>query len=508
MAQTVIPDVQPHRHLEHRLTVSTQNQNLTKLKYAVRGRVVEKAGEIKAQLAAGNTLPFKQIIPCNIGNPHAVKQAPVTFYRQVAACCLYPELMQSNPLSSCFGGCVGAASNFPSDVKARATEYLAGTGDSGVGAYTDSNGLLVVRRQVAAFIEARDGFPADPLMISLTTGASEGVKRCLNAIIAKDNDCCMIPRPQYPLYSAAITMFNGKMQYYNCEESRDWTVTREELDKAYTEAVKERNEVRAIAVINPGNPSGSVLSLDDVKMFITFARDKEILILADEVYQENVYAEGKQFHSFKKALRQLQQASSGYESVQIVSFHSTSKGIIGECGQRGGYCEFVGFSDRTMAQFGKVAATSLSSNTLGQIFVGLMVKPPKPGEPSYALFKKETDAIFGGLKRRAKMLTAGLNSIPGITCREVQGAMYGFACVEIPQKAQELAQREGMAADEWWCLQLVDQTGIVCVPGSGFGQEPGTHHFRITILPPDSMLEDMLKRMQQFQVSILKDFAA
>merc|ERR1719277_2241352 len=94
-----------------------------------------------------------------------------------------------------------------------------------------------------------------------------------------------------------------------------------------------------------------------------------IVILADEVYQENVYAEGKTFHSFKKVVRQMQGRSDRYDAVQLISFHSTSKGLTGECGQRGGYMEMIGFSKRFQAQMTKVAATSLSSNTLGQIFV-------------------------------------------------------------------------------------------------------------------------------------------
>merc|ERR550537_630367 len=110
-------------------------------------------------------------------------------------------------------------------------------------------------------------------------------------------------------------------------------------------------------------------------MIVGFAKDRGVVILADEVYQENVYAAGKSFHSFKKVLRDLQKEDSSYAGVQLISFHSTSKGLLGECGQRGGYMEFVGFSARTLAIF-TVAATSLSSNTMGQVFCGLMVTPP------------------------------------------------------------------------------------------------------------------------------------
>jgi len=356
-------------------------------------------------------------------------------------------------------------------------------------------------------MERRDGFPADPEAIELHTGASEGVKRVIQALVSDEEDFIMIPKPQYPLYSAALTMFGGKAQYYECAEDLDWGVSAEELERSYNEASDGDGKVRAIAVINPGNPTGTVLSLEDVKVFIKFARDKHVPILADEVYQVNVYDDTKKFHSFKKVLRMLQAEDKSYDTVQLMSFHSTSKGIIGECGFRGGYTEFIGMSEQVMSLFVKVASTSLSSNTMGQIMCGLMTTPPTKGEPSYALFQKETGAIFTGLKERAGLLTEGLNAIPGISTRQIQGAMYSFAKVDIPGKAIEHAKAQGLQGDEFWCLELVQKTGIVCVPGSGFGQKAGTFHFRITILPPTPMLKDMLKRLLEFQQSFTKDWA-
>jgi alanine transaminase len=490
------PDMETGKiHQEHHMTVNSIRQDLVEMKYAVRGAVVAKAEEMKRRLQAGEQLPFKEIILCNVGNPHAVQQKPVTFYRQVLACCTYPELCE--------------APSVPVDVKVRAQEYLEATGGKSIGAYTGSTGLKVVREQIADFIERRDGFPSDPEAIALHTGASEGIKNVIQALIAKKGQSIMIPMPQYPLYSASLTMFGGTSQYYCCNEELDWSVTREELDRSYEEGTQNcKDNVRAIAVINPGNPTGSVLSLEDVKMFITFARDKGIPILADEVYQANVYTEGKKFHSFKKVLRMLQEMDDSYKAVQLISFHSASKGILGECGLRGGYTEFVGIPDDVFEMFVKVASTSLSSSTLGQICCGLMVKPPEKGQPSYDLFDKEANVIFNGMKKRAKLLTQGLNAIPGITCREIEGAMYAFAKLDIPEKAVKHAAQQKMAADEFWCLELVEKTGIVCVPGSGFGQEPGTFHFRLTILPPMNILENMLAMLKTFQMNFQKTWSS
>eukprot|EP00931_Biecheleriopsis_adriatica_P040395 TRINITY_DN23158_c0_g1_i1.p1 TRINITY_DN23158_c0_g1~~TRINITY_DN23158_c0_g1_i1.p1 ORF type:complete len:510 (-),score=96.62 TRINITY_DN23158_c0_g1_i1:59-1588(-) len=481
---------------EKKFTEAFIDKKIRVAKYAVRGAVPIRAGEIKEQLQSGkSSFPFQRLILCNIGNPHAVQQKPITFYRQVAAATLDPSLLE--------------AKVYPEDVVARAREYLAATSGAGVGAYTDSSGLMPIRKQIAKFIEKRDGFPADPTSISLTTGASEGVKRCISALITDEHCGMMIPRPQYPLYSAALTMTGGKIVYYDLFESMGWRTTREELELSMEEARAAGTTVRAICVINPGNPVGAVMSREDLAAIITFACEHKLVIMADEVYQANVYASGKEFHSMKKILRELQsKAPAQFQDAQLISFHSTSKGIIGECGQRGGYMEFVGFSAKVMAQFTKMAATSLSSGTLSQIFVGLMVTPPVEGEPSYELFQKETGDIFAGLKRRALRLTEALNRVPGIECQAIEGAMYAFPKVAIPKKALEEAQRQGRDADELWCLELLEATGVVTVPGSGFGQEPGTFHFRTTILPPDDMLEDMIVKVGAFQADFLKKYGA
>ena len=132
------------------------------------------------------------------------------------------------------------------------------------------------------------------------------------------------------------------------DEDNNWALSVDELERAYNEAL-DRCEPRAICIINPGNPTGQVLSLENMQAIIKWAHKKKLFILADEVYQDNVYAEGMKFHSFKKVAYELGNQSkqpsnlgkheikssnlcSGfpYSEMEIASFYSTSKGFMGE----------------------------------------------------------------------------------------------------------------------------------------------------------------------------------
>lgn len=263
-----------------------------------------------------------------------------------------------------------------------------------IGAYSSSNGLYAIRRAVGDFIEKRDGFPSDPDSIYLTNGASEGIARVMNAIISNDNVGVMIPVPQYPLYTATLAMLNGKAVEYYLDESEGWGMKLDELKRSLNEARSMGVDVRAFVLINPGNPTGSILSVDNLRDLIKFCRDEGLIILADEVYQENIYdSESKPFQSVKKVLMEMGGQYS--QTVELISFHSTSKGLLGECGRRGGYFECHNLDRGVMDELFKVASVSLCSNVMGQVMVLLMVDPPKEGNESYDQYLMERKQIHG-----------------------------------------------------------------------------------------------------------------
>lgn len=458
------------------------NQSLRRMEYAVRGEIVARAAEYEQRLrdGKGGELPFKSMVWANIGNPQQVGNPAVTFPRQVLALTAYPALAEGP-----------AAAAFPADAVARARKYLDEVGSTG--AYTGSQGMRTVREEVAAFIAARDGHPADPDDVFLTDGASPGAKSVVQMAVRGPADGIMVPVPQYPLYSASITACNGSMVGYYLDESRGWSTSGDELQRAYDEAAAGGVAPRVLVVINPGNPTGQCLSEEAVRGVVEFARRNNVLLLADEVYQANIYSSDTQFTSFKKAVRDL-----GADDVQLVSLHSVSKGVLGECGRRGGYFETTNIDAGVKAQMLKLASVSLCSNVDGQIMTGLMVNPPREGDESHALYRSEVDAQLASLKRRAAAVAGALNGMEGVSCQPVEGSMYAFPTVTLPPRAVEAAAAAGKAPDLHYCLELLARTGIVTVPGSGFKQRPGTFHLRTTILPLEDQIESYVRLMSEF----------
>eukprot|EP01024_Parvocaulis_polyphysoides_P067160 TRINITY_DN7970_c0_g1_i7.p1 TRINITY_DN7970_c0_g1~~TRINITY_DN7970_c0_g1_i7.p1 ORF type:complete len:506 (-),score=88.36 TRINITY_DN7970_c0_g1_i7:298-1815(-) len=476
------------------LSVDTLNPKVVDAEYAVRGAIVQRAYQIQEELKKGSgNFPFEKTIACNIGNPQSLGQPPIQFYRQVLALCDDPQLIDQ----------VEKHKLYPSDVIARAREYLAAV-PGGTGAYSKSNGADIFRKHVAEGIEARDGHPADPNKIFLVDGASAGVHQILRMLLRNLDDGVLIPIPQYPLYSACMTLYGGTLLPYYLDEQQGWGLNIKKLQETVDDARKQGKCVRALVVINPGNPTGQVLELSNQQEIIKFCKENDLILMADEVYQENIYAEGKKFYSFKKVLIEMGEMFA--YNVPLVSYHSTSKGFYGECGRRGGFMELVNFPEDVMAQLNKLVSINLCPNLNGQTCTALMMKPPKEGEPSFELYNKEKTEILESMKRRAKMLTEGLNKMEGVTCNEVQGALYAFPRITLSQKAIDVAREKGVAADFMYCMQMLEQTGVITVPGSGFGQEPGTFHFRLTILPPEKEFALLVQKLADFHKKFLDQY--
>ncbi|KAI9818771.1 MAG: hypothetical protein M1827_007591 [Pycnora praestabilis] len=482
------------------LNINNINPHVKEAKYAVRGELAVRSEEYRAQLKNGpptppdeEPLPFDKVISANIGNPQQLDQKPITFFRQVLSLLEYPPLLENEKvLRDCFG--------YKQDVIDRA-RWLTNEVHS-VGAYSASAGVPAIKNSIANFIEERDGYPSDPKDVYLSAGASSGVNTLLHIICASPNTGVLVPIPQYPLYTATLAVLNAKVVPYYLDENKGWGTDMSAIRTAYDKATSEGIDVRAIVVINPGNPTGASLSPEDVKGVLEFVAEKKLVMMADEVYQTNIF-EGK-FNSFKKGLRDLQNEKSGkFDNVELASLHSTSKGMVGECGHRGGYFELVGFDPEVVEQIYKFVSISLCAPVVGQCLVEMMVNPPKKGDPSYELYSEEYDGIFNNLKTRANALFKAFKEMEGVSCQNPQGSMYLFPTITVPTKAQEQGKKEGRKPDEFYAFRLLDATGVCVVPGSGFGQKEGTLHFRTTFLAPGT---DWVGRITNFHKDFMDEF--
>jgi glutamate--glyoxylate aminotransferase len=241
-------------------------------------------------------------------------------------------------------------------------------------------------------------FKADPDRIFLTDGASVGVRMCLNALIRDRNDAVLVPVPQYPLYSASVALYDGAFEGYLLDEAHGWSMDVAELQKTVDDAKAAGRHVRGLVFINPGNPTGQCLTQANLEDLIKFCCKNEIVLMADEVYQPNIYQDEKPFvsarcapccschrcgragmcasmHAWASAAQSLPCPVHGKTSkikldsrqlghvrgarrkaalemgepyasgLELISFHTVSKGVYGECGLRGGYFEALNIHD-------------------------------------------------------------------------------------------------------------------------------------------------------------------
>uniref|UniRef100_A0A8P0PG55 alanine transaminase n=1 Tax=Canis lupus familiaris TaxID=9615 RepID=A0A8P0PG55_CANLF len=376
------------------------------------------------------------------------------------------------------------------------------------GSYSASQGVNCIREDVAAYVTRRDGgVPADPDNIYLTTGASDGISTILKILVSgggKSRTGVLIPIPQYPLYSAVISELDAIQVNYYLDEENCWALDVNELRRAVQEA-KDHCNPKVLCIINPGNPTGQVQSRKCIEDVIHFAWEEKLFLLADEVYQDNVYSPDCRFHSFKKVLYEMGPEYSS--NVELASFHSTSKGYMGECGYRGGYMEVINLHPEIKGQLVKLLSVRLCPPVSGQAAMDIVVNPPVPGEESYEQFHREKESVLGNLAAKAKLTEDLFNQVPGIHCNPLQGAMYAFPRIFIPSRAVEAAQAHEMAPDMFYCMKLLEETGICVVPGSGFGQREGTYHFRMTILPPVEKLKTVLQKVKDFHMTFLDKYA-
>lgn len=460
------------------------NQNLIDMEYAVRGPIPLRAMDLQKK--------GRKIYACNIGNPQALEQKPISFYRQVIALLEASDNIQRERNLTKF-----AQDNtelfkesgidlISGDIIDYSQEFLHNC-RTGMGAYTESKGPAFIREAIAHFINLRDknDIGSDPESIFLTDGASDAARRILELLITGPNDGIMIPIPQYPLYSATVRRCGGIQVGYYPDEEKDWALTPDILEEAYQNAKSQGVNVKCIVIINPGNPTGAILDKNSINGVVDFVEKYDLSIIADEVYQENLY--GGSFISMASAI--------GSRNITLFSFHSISKGFTGECGHRGGYMELrnmptINYANVKLSELIlKQASVSLCSNTVGQAIVYMMVKPPKIGCEAYNTYIEEKNTILRELETKAALIKESFKQMEGLECFGKTGAMYLFPRInDLPNDITDFD----------YCMRLLEETGICTVNGGGFGQALGTSHLRIAFLPPVESITRFLPEWIRF----------
>uniref|UniRef100_A0A3P8VRQ5 alanine transaminase n=1 Tax=Cynoglossus semilaevis TaxID=244447 RepID=A0A3P8VRQ5_CYNSE len=465
------------RNREEKMSVlqnTPYGRSLKHLEYAALGG---RAYQIRKELKQGLEKPFKTVIDVSSGNLHSAGIKPLTFVRQVFAACLYPQLIKSNKL--------------PADVKQRAQALLEECAGGSVG--RDFISYLYFIHRISQFITWRDkGAASNPENIYLTPGSQwalevTNILKILVNRLASPGTGILTPVPCYSTSILSMNLLGAILVPYYLDEENGWELHVQELHRALASAKGVCNP-RAVYIINPGNPVGQVQSKKSMQEVIQFVYEKRLILLADEVYQDSIYTGNSTFYSYRKVLSEMGPPFS--DTVELASFHSVSKGFIGECGLRCGYVELVNLDPSLKDYIYKLFSKDSCAPVLGQIAMDLMTNPPQPGDPSYSLYE-----------------AVSTETLPCVSHHPVNGGAFLFPKIDLPTKAVQKAKEENLEPDTFYCYRLLEETGVYACPGSEYGQAAGSHHIRVCTLISRDVMEELLTRLSSFHRRFMKNLS-
>lgn len=298
--------------------------------------------------------------------------------------------------------------------------------------------------------------------IFVTTGASEAIDICLTALV-NDGENVLTPTPGYPLYTAISSKLRMMENPYYLNEENGWQPDIEDIKS------KINDKTRAIVLINPNNPTGSNCSKETLLQIVELAKKHDLVIFADEIYDKLLFDN-----------RELVSIAALDKDVPVITFGGLSKNYMVP-GFRIGWGIVSGDQARLkdyIEAINKILRARLSANHPEQYGIQVALE----GDQSHLTLAMEK------LHRRRDMTVDMLNAIDGISCVKPEGAFYAFPKIEIK------------GSDNHFVAELIKETGVVVVPGTGFGQVPGTNHFRVVFLPQEEKLEKAYKAIGEFFV--------
>lgn len=330
--------------------------------------------------------------------------------------------------------------------------------------YADSQGNIDLREAIVQREYEKNGVHIHAKDVYVTAGVSECINIMMGAMI-EPGDEVLVPGPGYPSYAQYIGFYEGKVVPYRMIEEEDWAPDVDMIRSRIT------NRTKAIVIINPNNPTGAVYSEKDLRQIGDLAAEYDIPVISDEIYDKIVF--DKKFFSMSRLPEDIPRVIlNGFSKVNLMP------------GWRQGYCYFIdknGLMDEIREGMMKQFRARICANVPCQEAARISLQGPQ-------------DYIFDmnrKLRERAEFTYRRFNEIPGLSTNRSHGALYSFPKVELGNT---------WGSDKDFVLDLMKETGIVMVHGSGFCQEFGQSHFRSILLPPMETLVEAYDLLEKFMI--------
>ncbi len=331
--------------------------------------------------------------------------------------------------------------------------------------YTDSKGMFAPRRAVVGYTQEKNVTGVGVDDVYLGNGASELIVMSLNALL-DNGDEVLVPAPDYPLWTAAVSLSGGNPVHYLCDEQSEWMPDIADIRRKITP------NTRAIVVINPNNPTGALYPETLLQEIVELARQHQLIVFADEIYDKTLY-DGNTHTSI----------ASLADDVLFVTFNGLSKNYRA-CGYRAGWMVVSGnkkIAGDYIVGLNMLASMRLCSNTPGQ----LAIQTALGGYQSI----KDLVAPTGRLARQRDMAYEMLSAIPGVSVVRPKAALYMF-----PRLDPKMYPIED---DQQFAYELLAEEKVLIVQGTGFNWAR-PDHFRVVFLPNSDDLSDAINRIARF----------
>ncbi len=331
--------------------------------------------------------------------------------------------------------------------------------------YTDSKGMFAPRKAVMHYTQSKNIADVGIDDIYLGNGASELIVMSMNALL-NNGDEVLVPAPDYPLWTAAVSLSGGRPVHYVCDEQQDWFPDIEDMRRKIT------SNTKAIVVINPNNPTGALYPDEVLLQIIELARQHQLIIYADEIYDKVLY-DGNQHTSI----------ASLCEDVLCVTFNGLSKNYR-SCGYRAGWMVVSGEKKHAkdyIEGLNMLASMRLCANAPGQFAI----------QTALGGYQSIQDLVGPGgrLLKQRDLAYQLLTEIPGVSVVKPKAALYMFP--RLDPKIYPIAD------DQQFAYDLLAETKVLIVQGTGFNWI-APDHFRVVFLPNTDDMSDAFGRIARF----------